>query len=316
MAILTSYGTQWGFLPETAGKIHWVAPGATYTVAGLSYSASDQNDGLSPEKALRTIAQAITNATASAGEVIVLLPGTHTITASLAMSKAGITITGLPAGKGNIFRQKTVIDITGTADELMNVTAADIEVANLNLIGTTAQVCIDFSVAAHGLHIHDCYFDMATPAASTSTIAIKQIGTSGTVSGAANVKIAQCTFESDGAQGPAISMEGTLRSVIEDCVYIHTNGTWAIANQFGALSNDIIVRRCNMISTGTAISIGFDGSGITTASAVLFLDNRFSSKVTKGVDTFGATTAELAENYVMQLGSGGTAGGTLLLAIT
>jgi hypothetical protein len=60
---------------------------------------SDGNDGLSPERPLATIAQAIANCTANVGDVIVLLPGTHNATtlagstaaAALAFSKAGIT---------------------------------------------------------------------------------------------------------------------------------------------------------------------------------------------------------------------------------
>jgi hypothetical protein len=77
------------------GKTIFVAPSASYTVGGNAYSASDDNDGLSPERAKLTISGAITNATANAGDVIALLPGTHT-SAAAALSKAGLTFVGLP----------------------------------------------------------------------------------------------------------------------------------------------------------------------------------------------------------------------------
>jgi hypothetical protein len=95
MGYLTKYGAQYGDLPMSMGKtIFFVAPAASYTVGGNAYSASDNNDGLSPERALLTIGQAITNATANAGDVIALLPGTHT-SAAAARSKAGLTFVGL-----------------------------------------------------------------------------------------------------------------------------------------------------------------------------------------------------------------------------
>ena len=91
---VTKYGTYFGLPPAALGRIHFVSPGDSYTVDGRSYSASDDNDGLSPERAVRTIAQAYTNITASAGEVIFLLPGTHSPAATVRLQKAGITIAG------------------------------------------------------------------------------------------------------------------------------------------------------------------------------------------------------------------------------
>ena len=76
MAYVTKYGTLFGKLPNQTGRVHFVAPSSSYTVDGRSYSASDDNDGLSPERALATITQAHTNITASAGETIFLLEGT------------------------------------------------------------------------------------------------------------------------------------------------------------------------------------------------------------------------------------------------
>ena len=90
MSYLTKAGLLWGQVPHTTGRVYFVSPGATYTIAGRTYSASDDHDGLSPERALRTVAQAITNASASVGDVIVLLEGTHTVTATVGVSKAGL----------------------------------------------------------------------------------------------------------------------------------------------------------------------------------------------------------------------------------
>src|SRR3990167_3407471 len=98
MAYLTKFGSLWGAIPQTAGRVFWVAPTASYTVDGRAYSASDDNDGLSPEKALVTIDRAWNLVTANVGDVIVLLPGTHSPAASIAADIAGVTMMGLPAG--------------------------------------------------------------------------------------------------------------------------------------------------------------------------------------------------------------------------
>ena len=60
-------------------QIIFVAPADSYTVDGRTYFASDNNDGLSPETAKRTINGAMDFVTANGGGTILLLAGTHTI---------------------------------------------------------------------------------------------------------------------------------------------------------------------------------------------------------------------------------------------
>ena len=96
MGYLTKYGSYWGMLPQTSGRIFWVAPAASYTVEGRTYIGSDGNDGLSPERALLTTDYAIGQTTANVGDVIVLLPGAHTGTATITVDVAGITICVIP----------------------------------------------------------------------------------------------------------------------------------------------------------------------------------------------------------------------------
>lgn len=220
MGILTSYGTQWGSIPQTAGRIFWVAPSASYTVSGRAYSASDQNDGLSPERALLTINRAWDLVAADVGDVIVLLPGTHSPSASITADVAGVTMTGLPGGYGNYKRQKTVIAAV-TGDQNINVTAANIEIAYLHLIPVTADTAIDISAAGLNCHIHHCSFDMATPAANTGTIGIEFLGA------ASDALIDNCYFHSDGAQGPAIAVGAAVRCTIRNNEVFLSAGTWA-----------------------------------------------------------------------------------------
>ena len=44
MSFINKYGSYWGFIPQTSGQIFWVAPSASYTIEGRTYSASNDND--------------------------------------------------------------------------------------------------------------------------------------------------------------------------------------------------------------------------------------------------------------------------------
>src|ERR1700752_1669983 len=137
MALITKYGSFWGLIPQTTGRYFWVSPSDSYVIEGNTYSASDNNDGLSPERALRTVNQAITNATANGGDVIVLLPGAHSVSATVNINKAGLTFTGIPGSLPSAKvrhnaggkRLRTTITSTGTAGIIFTVSALDTEIA-------------------------------------------------------------------------------------------------------------------------------------------------------------------------------------------
>lgn len=305
--LINNFGSVAGLLYQHMGRTFFVAPSASYTIGGRTYTASDGNNGLTPDKALLTIAQAQTLVTASAGDVIVLLPGAHTVTASIAASKAGVTYTGLPRGKGRMFGGNTSIT-TSADDEIMNVTAADIEICHLTIIPVTTKPGIDFSAAATRLHVHDCFFDMATPAANTGTIGLDATGA------AQFLLVEDCHFLSDGAQGPALELTAVIDSVIRNCYITANAGTWAVAVQLGAATENIVFHNIVMYTTGTAISSGIDGTGATIASGIFGVDCRFNSLVTVPFEDFDAGEAGIVECY--KGGVGATDGGALITAIT
>lgn len=314
MGYLTSYGTQWGNIPMTAGQLFWVAPAASYTVGGRAYSASDGNDGLSPERALLTLARAVALSTAGAGDAILMLPGAHSYSASVAVSKAGLSIVGLPyyPGAANHFSRPMATVTTTADDEVMNVTAADVEIANLRVIPVTTKTGIDFTTAAHRLWLHDVSFDMATPAVNTGT---KGVAATTSAQAPTLMLFERLYADSDGAQGAAVELGAAVGAIVQDCVVGNSAGTWAAGmNVLGAAANQCIFRRNLFFCNGTAMTVGIEGADLTTGSSVFISDNRFGSLVTKGVDTFGAADAEISENY--DFGVGSADGGVLVTAIT
>lgn len=307
-----NYGRLWGQIPNTAGRVFWVAPSASYTVNGRACTASDGQDGLAPDRALLTINRAWTQVTADAGDVIVLLPGTHTPSASIAANVAGVTMMGLPSGQGNpISRKVTIAAVAG--DETINITASRVELAYFNVIPTTAFAAIDINVGVGGVasnqvNIHDVTFDLFTPAANTATVGITALDV------CSYLNIERCYFNSDGAQGNAIVATGSKDSIIQDCVFSLSAGTWASVILCGAATDRLLIRRNTFQCAGTAITAGVNGTGATLATGVACHDNRFSSLCTVPIDNFDASECEIVENYSMSVGAG--AGGVLITAIT
>jgi len=313
MSALTRYGSFWGSIPETAGNVYWVAPSASYTVAGQAYVASDDNDGLDPRRAKLTLASAISAATANAGDVVVLLPGAHSWAASVAMSKAGITVMGLPGGKGNPVYKRASVTLSAS-DEIINVTAADIEIAHLTFIPVTQKAAIDFTAAGDRLYVHDCAFDLFTAAAHTST---KGIAATAATINADRIVIENCYFESDGAQGEGVDVGDSNNYIVRGCTFVvNAAGTWARAALAAGVTNQVGLWQSNtfLAYAGATMTDGIIGSDLTSASSVAFIGNFFGDDVTVPIDDFGSGDAYIAENYKGSVGGG--SGGVLITAIT
>lgn len=179
MGFLTKWGSGWGDIPLTTGRIFWVAP-SSYTLEGRAYSSSDNNDGLSPERALTTINQAVTNATADVGDTIMVI-GANTFTATQTISKAGLRIFGLPGGYTDSHghgtrttRYASSITTSASAD-VLTITAARVEVAFLHIVPAAGKAGVN--LAADDVNLHDLTWNMST-AANTATFGISVTGAS------------------------------------------------------------------------------------------------------------------------------------------
>ena len=313
MPLITKWGGMWDSLPFNSGRKFFVSPGATYTIEGETYSASNNNDGLSPERALRTIAGAQTKVTASADDMVILLPGAHTVsTASIAASKARVTYWGMPGGSNNWVRPRTSVTTDITADQIFNVTAADIEFANIRFIPITASSAIDFTLAAARLYVHDCSIDMATPAADTATQGIA--ATASTIA-PANVLIEHNYFEITGAQGAALVMGDCQDFVVSRNLFATKGGTLAVlTSQFGVLGWGVYVDNTSVCLKNATITKGITGTDLTSTLSVGILRNFFGGTHTTPIDDWGTTDAFIAENYLASTGAAG--GGVLWSSIT
>src|SRR3990167_7562400 len=291
MSYLTKAGLLWGQVPHTTGRVYFVSPGATYTIAGRTYSASDDHDGLSPERALRTVAQAITNASASVGDVIVLLEGTHTVTATVGVSKAGLTFVGLSRddlSDPDLFtmRPPTILTSTGTTDELLNITASNQTFVGLTIRGTTATSAVSFqtSDALDNIVFRRCHFDLYTPAVNTATLAVdlgnRQGGTGAT------------RLLTSASASPYIIGFDSQNCRILNSEFIQQNNGGVSTWIDGSLANypqSLYITRCHFVATAQTNAIrGFTGNEVVADHVWAGHTANRAPLGTTGIATFNA----------------------------
>ena len=321
MGFITRYGSFWGQIPQTSGRVFWVAPSATYTVEGRSYSASDNNDGLSPERAVLTLDYAIGLTTASVGDVIVLLPGTHTMAATATADVAGIIITGIPQNAASYTtrmpsgpaRNRAIVTAAASTVAI-TVTAADVEIANLHVLAVSAAISINVHNSADRCFIHDCTFSSQGVAESTSTILIN-VGTgTGTSTLNEDTHIRNCYFRNEGGNGAAVRASGTcMNLMIENSTFMHSGDTaWVDAIALaGGESLGTVVRDCDLLvtATGTTVTDFIDATDTATDGAAAIV---YRCYVPVGGGAFNVTAT--ADGIVVDSYTAGSTGTNTVLA--
>lgn len=322
MGYLTKYGSLWGMIPQTMGTIFFVAPSDSYTVEGRSYNASNDNDGMSPERAFRTVAYATTKCTANVGDVVVLLPGTHTMTAVATLSVAGVTYTGIPGAtqtyrvRGAATGQRCRTIVTAAAStNTFNITAADVEIALIHFTAVSGQRSISLANTADRAYLHDLTFNMAvTDSLATIAIGLNFSGT-GTTTTLDDTIIRNCYFLCVGAQGGAIEAGNTcLDTTIESCTFkLGGDTAWANAILFGTgVSIGTFVRDCDFLvrATGTTITDAIDVAVNTVDGSNIV----YRCYVPVGGGAFNC--AATADGIVVDSYTAGSTGTNTVLAVT
>lgn len=238
----------------TTGAVIWVD----------SVNGNDSNTG-TEAKPLATLAQAITNATANNGDIIVLKSGhTETRTSAITVSKAGLRIFGIGSGSS------APNFICNAAIDCITVTANDVVLNNLYFpAGTTANNSARINVDARNVRIKGCTFlcgaydiDTITITASgidckiesctmTISAALPQRGVSIESASAVGLFVNSCTFNGGSYNWTLGAIYSTVAhlnyfydtiTLTGDCAIVHT------AAAKGSISNIIA-------STGSAVSI-------------------------------------------------------------
>jgi len=205
----------------------------------VSSTATGAGDAAAPRgkeriRPLATLAQAITNA--AANDIIVCLAShAETLTATQAISTAGLTIIGEGSGSS---RPNFTRNIAGNG-QLFDITGAKVVLNNLYFPATvtTASTGAMVRTAGAGTEIINCYFNASTldDGASVETI-----------TGASSVRIINTTFISTATlpsdqPGSAITITNALTDLEMDTVTI-SGGTSGWANPYAFVGTGAVTR--------------------------------------------------------------------------
>lgn len=227
----------------TTGAVIWV-----YSVSG-----NDSNSG-SKELPKATLAGAISAATASNGDIVVIKAGhTETLTSAITLSKAGVKIYGLGTGSG------APNFICNAAIDCIDITGADVEVNNLYFpVGTTTGNNSRINIGAARALVKDCTFVCGLY--DQTTITIPAAGTYARIEG--------CAF-SVSVDGPdsAILIESAsaVGLKVKDCTFDGSTYNWDDAAIYSAQAHTNFIYEANQLSNNAIIK-----HTSTSAKGILF----------------------------------------------
>lgn len=300
-----SLNGKWAGLENSIpGRVHYVVPttayNAYYTVAMAGSWARQHN-----QYVYDTVNLAYADCVDGRGDAIVLLPGTHTLTANLAVAKSGISFFGAEAWAGIHPQKPSSIVVPLAASDGFTVTGTDVAFHGLTIVPITQKVGITGSVAANRLRVMNCFINMNVAVAHTSTKGITATGA------ASDWIISNNTFHSLGAHGPFIDVTALLNyAVKENDFIVLTGGTMAVGVLVGAAAQGLIQK--NNFFGGT-LTAAISGTGATVASSCRIFDNNFGVLCTKPIANFSATNlTDLKDNRLATVGAG--TGGSLITA--
>jgi len=233
-------------------------------------------NGTKSSRPFKSLDYAIGKCTATNGDRIYLMPGHAETTTAIAADVAGIEIIGL--GKG---RARPALTATAAASDLIDVTAANILIRNLRLVGAASACTSLISIAANDFMCENCVLEHG----ATPLIAVIVTG------GYDRFRFSDCLFLGTAANPDvSIDLQGSGNCVdwtVERCVF----------NYDGSSGLDLAGIRSSKTDTGVYISncrfIGMDATAIdfnSSSSGIL----EFLS-----IDTTKATIAELIDVGLM-----------------
>ena len=203
----------------TSGVVLWVD-----SVAG-----NDSNAG-SKELPFATLAAAISAASGSQGDVIVIKSGhTETLTSTITVNRTGLKIYGLGSGSS------APNFLCNAAIDLFSITAANVELNNLYFPAATTATCTGLiDVAAANVRIKGCTF--VCGAFTQYAITIPAAGT--------NCRIESCTF-SVSADGPdagvIVESASAVGLYVYNCTFDGSTYNWVDAAVYSAAAHTSFV---------------------------------------------------------------------------
>jgi hypothetical protein len=199
---------------------------ATGNVTWVDSVSGDNSNPGTEGQPLATLAQAITNATASNGDIILIKSGhTETLSSSVSISKAGLKIFGI--GEGSEAPRFTV----AAAIDGLNITGNNVEVNNLYFpVGTTTANTSRINIDARGVRVKGCTFLCGQYDLSTITITANGID--------ADLQSNAMTVSADGPDHGVIIENASATGIrIEDCAFNGGTYNWDLGAIYSSVAH-------------------------------------------------------------------------------
>lgn len=209
-----TYGvSSWGMPVIGSGGIN-----TTGNVWFVNSGGTNAQDGTSPQTAFRTVASAISVATAANGDVIFLMPGhAETITSASSfgsISKSGVRIVAL--GLGSL---RATFTFTTIVSATINITAANVSFTNCLFVANFADVVSCFTTTtAKNFQLFNCEMRDTTSVLNFNNI----VDTNTTSNDTDGLTLVGCNWYglTATAASAVIKMDGTnTRLTVTDCYF-------------------------------------------------------------------------------------------------
>lgn len=263
-------------------------------------NGADGNAGDAPDEAFASIGQAITAATATRGDTVVIYPGTYTITTALS-PKAFMTFKAAIVNP-----QAPSVSIRGNLASLMNVDVNGCRFVGLEFRGTGTTVrrlvkLADTTAITGGVLFEDCVFHGADTGSVNGASGLSAMDGTNAVTG---LVVRRCAFTNLGKTPFEVGVIGIPYAKIEDNLFaidtpsgfgIRLEDTAAFATGKGAVirNNDFIGQS---LTSPNFVGISIVGTEHTTA-AHMIRTNYFAYCALASI-TADKITDGVIENYV------------------
>lgn len=262
-------------LSQYGGNVWWVD-----SVNGSNANAGTHN------RPFATLAQAVTAATASNGDIVMVKAGhAETISAAggIALSKAGMAFIGLGVGS-----QRPTISIGTATSATMTVTAANVTIKNFIFSATFADVVAALDVTGTNFTAEDCVFqDSAADLNMKSAITCS--GAAGTANG---LYVARNRFNSADAAtlGFILTTDDVTDATIIDNVVISegTGLATLITNATGKDMKRVFVARNFLSAKATAGALFISNDTASPNNSGIIAHNRVGHADVTGAHSMGA----------------------------
>jgi len=266
----------------------------TTVLPDLGIAGSDGNPGtyLKPYK---TLSYAISQCTASRGDVIFLMPGhaeTISAAAGIALSKAGVCIVGI--GTGTL---QPTISFTATAST-MTVTAANCTVYNVNFAAGIQSVVAGIVLTATNFTLDTCSFTNSGTATFSFVDAIS--ATTATTNTIAGLTVNNCTYNvTDTTVGHFLNTAGSVDSL----TFTNNQLTMGVQNEFpcifaatGKIFTNLYVSENKLYRNNTTNTLALFVQSSTTGNTGLIVNNKIRGAVTSAYMPYRASGCGYANN--------------------